>query len=128
MLARYTTRNSVYEIDWTEKTIRRADGAGAPTSRMGAEPQKFDAAMLVNYGGTGERVLYVSFPTGPSSITSSVLDVEEIFPDPSPCQYEIPSGSYDEPPAMCDRDALEGSEFCEEHDPDTLIDVEAGER
>jgi hypothetical protein len=45
---------------------------------------------------------------------------EPVFvpPDPEPCSFEIyPGRTYPapEPPALCDEDALPGSEFCRVH-------------
>lgn len=46
----------------------------------------------------------------------------EDVPDPEPCGYETRHATAIDPPEYCENDALEGSEFCDMHDPDARDD------
>lgn len=107
MITRYTTMNSVYEVDDEAKTVSKVEGKLADGA-----PEAYVAATVLRTP-RGD-VLYVAFAGSETSMVTSLIRETEVV-EPDPCQYVTRRESLSCPPEFCDELAERGEGFCTYH-------------
>lgn len=79
MISRYTTRNSVYEVDVETRQFRRVSGSNPPTRKFAEDGLWHDGDVVRDFtywdGGT---VLTFSFDSGGYTTSSTIVSEEVV--------------------------------------------------